>query len=232
VESPRKNLLQLFYDLMARQSRVEFEAVILDWDNTLHDSAAVNFAALRAVLADHGIAIEEADYRRAYTTDYHLLYQRLGLPESAVPTASDRWRELVAHAVPRLLPGAREALERLHDAGVRLALLTTGRRRIVSVQLAQLALAGEFAATVFGDGQPPRPDPAPLLQTLAQLGLPAGRAILCSDAPADMRMARSAGVRAVGVATFVATEEMLRAAGANETAPTLIAWAERSLAAP
>lgn len=207
----------------------EFQAAILDWDNTLHDSARINFAALRKVLRQYGIEITEADYRRAYTPDYRRLYERLGLPSTEIEAASDRWRALVSRAVPRMLPGADEGLDRLASAGIRLALLTTGPRPIVEPQLERLGLASRFAALMFGDGQALRPDPAPLRELVGRLGVEASAAILCSDSPADMRMARAAGVRAVGLTTFVADDTTLTKAGAHETAPTLLDWVERTL---
>lgn len=200
---------------------------MLDWDNTLHDSAATHFAALRQVLDDEGLTVDEATYRRAYTTDYRTLYRRLGLAEERIDEASRRWRALLADERPRLLPGAGEALMRLSVADVPLALVTSGARDTVLVQLSRLGVADRFAVCVYGDAQPPRPDPAPLRQALAGLG-PAGSrpsaVAYCSDTADDMRMGAIAGVHAVGITSFAHDAETLRAAGAMETAPSVEAW--------
>jgi HAD superfamily hydrolase (TIGR01509 family) len=209
---------------MAARTDAPPRVVLLDWDNTLHDSAAVNFEALRRVLAAHGVQVTDHDYRRAYTTDYRELYRRLGLPDDRIPAASARWRRLVADAAPRLLPGAGDALARLADAGRRLGLVTTGPRALVERQLTRLGIEGRFSAAVYGDGGPPRPDPLPLHQALTQLEATPREAALCSDTAADMRMARAIGVRAVGIATFAFGPDALRAAGANETAPSVADW--------
>lgn len=209
---------------MAARSPAPPRVVLLDWDNTLHDSAAVNFDALRRVLRARGIRVSDDAYRRAYTTDYRELYRRLGLPDGLIRAASDEWRRLVMDATPRLLPGADDALARLEAAGRTLGLVTTGPRALVERQLTRLGIAGRFRAAVFGDGGPPRPDPLPLHQALTQLEAAPREAALCSDTTADMRMAHAIGVRAVGIASFAFGPDALRAAGADETAPSVADW--------
>jgi len=198
--------------------------VLLDWDNTLHDSAGTNYGALARVLEEYGVAVSPDAYRRAYTVDYRRLYAELGLAADHVEEASRRWRRLVAQAAPRLLPGALEALDRLRADGSRLALVTSAPRPIVERQLAALHLEHAFAATVFGERQPPRPDPAPLDAALRDLGAAPEEAAYCSDTAADMRMARAAAVHAVGISSFVFDAPALCAAGADETAPSVLGW--------
>jgi HAD superfamily hydrolase (TIGR01549 family) len=204
--------------------------VLLDWDNTLHDSATTHLAALNGVLSAYGLTVSPDAYRRAYTIDYRLLYRRLGLKAELISEASDRWRRLVAAAEPRLLPGAGEAVDLLVKTGRRVGLVTSGSQAIVENQLVRLGLAGRFDAVVYGDGQPHRPDPAPLLQALAILDATAALAAFCSDTPGDMQMARLAGVYPVGLAIFAFGPDALRAAGAQEIAPSLAAWVEALLA--
>lgn len=209
---------------MAARSIAPPRVVLLDWDNTLHDSVVVNFDALRRVLAIRGLRVTDDEYRRAYTTDYRELYRRLGLADDRIPAASDEWRRLVVDAAPRLLPGAGDALARLKAAGCRLGLVTTGARALVERQLARLGIEDRFSALVYGDGGPPRPDPLPLHRALTQLEATPRDAALCSDTASDMRMARSVGVRAIGIASFAFDADALRAAGADETAPSVADW--------
>lgn len=210
-----------------RSAPIRFAAVILDWDNTLHDSAASHLEALQQVLAGEGLSVDEARYRLAYTTDYRALYRRLGLAPGRIDAASRRWRALLADAKPRLLPRVGEALMRLSVANVPLALVTSGARETVLSQLIRLGVADRFVTCVYGDGQPGRPDPAPLRGALAGLG-DAGRepssVAYCSDTIDDMRMGVAAGVHAVGIASFAHDERSLREAGAAETAPSVDAW--------
>jgi HAD superfamily hydrolase (TIGR01509 family) len=222
----RKNLLQLFYAPAQDTSMPTPRFVLFDWDNTLHDSAGTNFAALARVLSGYGLHVSPESYRRAYTVDYRRLYRDLGLAEERIEEASGRWRSLVAGAQPRLLPGAASALDILVEEGARLALVTSAPRAIVEPQLRALGLTGLFAVAIFGEAQPPRPDPAPLLAALRELGARPGDATYCSDTSADMRMGRAAGVHAIGISSFAFGPAMLCAGGAEATAPSVAAWVD------
>jgi phosphoglycolate phosphatase len=85
---------------------------------------------------------------------------------------------------------------------------------------------------VYGDDTAAgKPDPQPL-----QLALERARAsrpddaVPVGDALDDMRMAAAAGVRGVGIVSMLATEDDLLAAGAVESASSVVEWAERFLA--
>src|ERR1043165_2435848 len=94
------------------------EAIVFDWDGTLMDSLPAVFEANRRVLEAFAIPFDEERYRAAYTPDWRLLSQRLGLPDAALEEAGDRWLELYRDTDDaQLLPGAAEALRRLADAG-------------------------------------------------------------------------------------------------------------------
>ncbi|EFK97063.1 hypothetical protein LDC_0906 [sediment metagenome] len=64
------------------------------------------------------------------------------------------------------------------------------------------------------------------------LGPTAAGTAYVGDAFDDMRMARAAGARAVGIGSVLGDEASLRAAGADETAPSVAAWVDRLLGPP
>ena len=51
------------------------------------------------------------------------------------------------------------------------------------------------------------------------------------DAPTDMQMARAVGVRAIGITSVLGDPDELRAAGAIEVSPSVVAWVDGHLAA-
>ncbi len=209
---------------------VPLGTLLIDWDNTLHDAAGTFFRALRDVLRQRNLEVDEPAYRAAYDPDYRVLYARLGLPADEVAQASAEWRALVREAEPRLLPGAREALARLHASGMPAAIVTGAPRAQVERQLAALDLAWPPVAVAAGEAAAPRPDPAPLLLARVRLARVTEPVLYAGDTPADMRMARAAGVRGIGIAAFATDEARLRDAGASETAPSFGDWLSRWLA--
>jgi HAD superfamily hydrolase (TIGR01549 family) len=209
------------------------EAIVFDWDGTLADTLPQMYAATEEVVVGLGLPITWEDYCRLWTPDWRTLYRAFGLPEDLIEEAGRRWWAVYrGRDEAELLPGAAAALERLHQAGFRLALVTAGHRDNVGGQIRRHGLDELLPVRVHGDDLPEaKPHPAPLLRAVRELGLgptAAGTAYV-GDAFDDMRMARSAGAHAVGIDSVLGDDLALRAAGAHETAPSVAAWVDRFL---
>ena len=209
------------------------EAILFDWDGTLVDSLGPLYRANLSVMRAFGRAYDEATHRASYEPDWRRMYRRLGVPEDRLDEANERWLAAYAGGASNaLFPGVAGALDRLAATGVRLGLVTAGERAVVGPQLERFGLAGRFEVEVFGDDQPVhKPDPAPLRAALAGLGLadrPAATAYV-GDFTDDMRMARSAGTRAIGVVSLLADRADLLAAGAHEVVTSVAEWTDRAI---
>jgi HAD superfamily hydrolase (TIGR01509 family) len=203
------------------------EAICFDWDGTLVDSLDTFYRANAAVMRELGLPFDRSAYRRHYAPDWRLLYVRLGVPASALEAAHERWRHHFDPAGARPFPGTRQAIATLRDAGYRLALVTATVRAVVEPQLREFGIDKLIPVRVFGDDLAVhKPDPAPLRLALQRLGLAgdASTVTYVGDAPDDMRMARRAGVRAVGVEGLLADRGALLAAGADVVVASVAGW--------
>jgi phosphoglycolate phosphatase-like HAD superfamily hydrolase len=108
----------------------------------------------------------------------------------------------VATAVPLAdLPALFGAIR---ATGRRIAVATTDDRRPTQATLAGLGLAPLVDDVVCGDDAgPTKPDPAALVAIAARLGGSTARTAMVGDTPADLRMARGAGARSIGVTSGV-----------------------------
>jgi phosphoglycolate phosphatase len=99
-------------------------------------------------------------------------------------------------------------LARLRTRVPTFAVATSDDRGPTERTLEALGVAAEFAAVACADdGRPTKPAPDPVLHLCATLGIAPDRTAVVGDAPADLRMARAAGVaRAIGVLTGVGDE--------------------------
>ncbi|HET7428035.1 MAG TPA: HAD-IIIA family hydrolase [Gaiellales bacterium] len=141
-------------------------------------------------------------------------------------------------------PGAREALDRLRAAGVRLAvvtnqsgvargLLTPDQVEAVNRRVEELlGPLGPWYVCPHGEGDGcvcRKPQAGMLRAALRQLGIPPARAAMIGDTGADMQAARTAGVRGVMVPTPVTLPDEVREAGS--VAPNLAAAVDLLLGA-
>ena len=93
----------------------------------------------------------------------------------------------------------------LRRAGRQMAVATTDDRRPTVATLQSLGIAAFIDDVVCGDDPgPTKPDPATLVAIGDRLDVAIGRTAMVGDAPADLRMARTAGARAIGVTSGVA----------------------------
>ena len=205
-------------------------AILFDWDGTLVDSLGAFQHANATVMASFGLPWNEAIYRKHYAPDWRQMYTRLGVPPDRLDEANELWHTTFAQAEDVIaFDGVVDALRRLDETACGLGIVTAGDRFIVEPQLERTGLGALLPVQVFGDDLPVhKPDPAPLRRALDLLRLDAhpDEVAYVGDAPTDMRMARAVGVRAIGIASVVGDPQELRAAGADEVAPTVAAWVD------
>ncbi len=100
----------------------------------------------------------------------------------------------------RLYPGVREALDRLHGAEVRMAVLTNKPVRFSQAIIQGLGLEPHFFRVYGGNSfAQKKPDPIGIETLLSEAGAERERTVMVGDSGVDVRTARNARVRACGV---------------------------------
>ena len=199
-----------------------FRAVLFDWDGTLVDSAGKTFACYVRVFSAYGIGYDLAAFERTYSPDWYRTYEEIGLPREHWEDADARWISCYETEPSRLLPGAREALDRLAGRGLVLGLVSSGDGTRVRREIRALGLDGLFGAVVCGGETARRkPDPDPLLLALERLGVLPRATAYVGDSPEDVAMAKAAGAFAVGIPGAFPNREALAAARPDVLAPSL-----------
>ncbi|MEX3016730.1 HAD-IA family hydrolase [Gymnodinialimonas hymeniacidonis] len=100
---------------------------------------------------------------------------------------------------PEVFPGADKALRRLREAGFVLGLTTGKARRSTEFMLSDNNWGQYFHTVQCADDNPSKPDPTMVRRAMMATGRSIGETLLVGDSRYDMRMARAAGIRAVGV---------------------------------
>ncbi|HWI29302.1 MAG TPA: phosphoglycolate phosphatase [Stellaceae bacterium] len=181
-------------------------AVLFDLDGTLVDSVPDLAAAANRLLAELGCPpLDREEIARMVGDGVPKLVERAlaasGAGSVALAPAVERFTALYeasATALTRPYSGVEAVLERLAEAGARLALCTNKPEAATRAVLEGLGLARFFPVVLGGDSLPVRkPDPAPLLAALEKLGIAPRAATMVGDHRNDVLAAQRAGVVAI-----------------------------------
>lgn len=191
-------------------STVPLRAVLLDHDGTLVDSEPIHYQVWRDVLARHGFALSEAQYRAHYAGVPTLanavdLVQRFGVAADPVALAEAKnaaTRDVLARSAFALLPGVREAIDAFAGLGLALAIVTGASGFGVNATLRAYGIASRFSAVVSGDDvRHSKPAPDCYLLALERLGVAADECVAIEDTEPGVAAAAAAGIRCLAVPT-------------------------------
>ena len=188
-------------------------AVLFDLDGTLLDTALDIALALNRTLAEYGSApVAAGDVRRMIGRGAPMLIQRAAalqrheLDEASCASMVERFfhhygaLEQNDECAARPFAGVAEALQRLHAAGLAIAVVTNKQQRFAE-SLLRLCGLGQWVHLIVGGDSCERrkPDPQPLLFACAALGVPPTAALMVGDSTNDVQAARAAGIAIVCV---------------------------------
>ena len=202
-----------------------YKLAVFDMDGTILNTlaglaASGNCALARAGFPEH----EEGKYRFFVGNGIPKLIERI-LPENArdgetISRVMEYFNEdYSAHAVERMkrYPGLTEALMDLRSSGVKLA-VASNKPPVYSRDYAERFFGKGFFECVTGPGEgvPPKPDPAMLLEAVSFCGILPKEACYFGDSAVDILTGINAGITTAGVAWGFRPESELLEAGARK----------------
>jgi HAD superfamily hydrolase (TIGR01509 family) len=184
---------------------VKGSAVIFDLDGVLVDSEQAWDAARKDVVAAHGGAWRdgaERDMLGMSSKEWPVyVVERLGVeltPEQVNRAVVDAMLRGYERRLP-LLPGAREAVERVAARGP-IGLASSSNREVIDLVLAKMGVADRFRATVsseeVGHG---KPAPDVYLEAARRMRVDPRQAVAVEDSENGIRSAHAAGLRVLAI---------------------------------
>lgn len=196
---------------------------LFDLDGTLVDSVYQHVLAWKSALDAENIELSVWRIHRKIVMSGGLFTNQL-LRETGFAMEPERIERLRrAHAAAyqalgrqvRPLPGARELLGFLTDAGIPWAIATSGRMETAAVNLAALGVDPKASPVVTRDEvRYAKPDPDLFLAAAARLDVPIERTIVVGDSIWDMLAATRCRALGVGLLSGGYGSEELRQSGA------------------
>jgi HAD superfamily hydrolase (TIGR01509 family) len=203
---------------------MRIETVFLfDLDGTLVDSVYQHVLAWKEALDSEGVDLSVWRIHRKIGMSGGLFTNQLERETGAVMSEDRlerlRWKHAEAYrrmsSQIRPLPGARELLAWLTNAGLPWAIATSGRMETASVNLAALGVDPAVTPVVTRDQvKYAKPDPDLFLAAAARLNAPIETAVVVGDSIWDMLAARRCRALGVGLLSGGYGQEELERAGA------------------
>lgn len=180
-------------------------AVLFDLDGTLLHTAPDITAAVNEMLASRKLpSLPEALVTNLIGRGSPTLIERVFNVLDTPLTPGDRLDALqvfqecyedIVGTRARPYPGVMDALERLRDMDLKLAVVTNKYHRFALRLLRQFHMSSMFDLVVGGDTLEVRkPNPLPILHTCDSLGVPVSQSLYIGDSPIDVEAAKAAGV--------------------------------------
>lgn len=182
------------------------DLLVFDLDGTLVDSQRDLTEAVNATRIWMGLSPLPTETVSKYVGNGAPVLVQRALPDAGEEDWSrglkyflEYYREHMLDST-RLYPGVREALDRLHETGVPMAVLTNKPIRFTLQMLEGLNLDLHFFRVYGGNSFPEKkPNPMGLEALIAEARVSPTRTVMVGDSAVDVQTARNAGTRACGV---------------------------------
>lgn len=184
-------------------------AILFDLDGTLIDSVPDIAAAVNELLSGDGLPAVSVDAVRGMIGNgvrklVERAYAASGKPVGdGLDQATDRMMGIYGKHLTQfttMMPGAVEMVAAYHGARVKIGVVTNKPEAFTHEILKHFGIDEQVAIVVGGDTGPARkPAPDMLHHALAAVGVPASRALMVGDSPADIGAAKAAFMASIAV---------------------------------
>lgn len=183
--------------------------VLFDWDGVIIDSSTQHEESWELLADEEKRALPENHFKRSFGMKNEKIIpelfawtkeateiRRLSLRKEAL------YRQIVRERGIQALPGVKEFLFRLRDAGVRFSVGSSTHRENIDTIISALGFEGLFSGIVTSeDVKEGKPHPDVFLKAASSIGRIPGNCVVFEDALVGIAAARAAGSKVVGVAT-------------------------------
>jgi beta-phosphoglucomutase len=171
-------------------------AVIFDMDGVLIDSKDAHRRSWVVLAEEHRRTVSDEEFAAQFGRPSRDIIRSLfgaELDDERVRRMDERkegvYRDLIRGQVPEM-PGAVALVRALHEAGLRLAVGSSGPPENICLALDELGVRDCFTAVVTGmDVTHGKPHPEPFLLAAARLGAEPRHCVVVEDAPAGIEAA-------------------------------------------
>jgi pyrophosphatase PpaX len=179
------------------ESDLPYSTILFDFDGTLTPSLDLWIEGLQLAFAKFSLyPAEDQIIDRCFYRCFEEIVSEFNI------TSIERFREEVHAGIwqsfgkAQLFAGVTEVLAQCRKLGIKLGVVTSSPRKIVSRTLSQSNIDGFFHSLVTADDVSQfKPHPEPILLSLARLGSAPEECLLIGDSSADILAGRAADIK-------------------------------------
>ena len=192
---------------------------IFDWDGVIINSAQHHELSWERLAKEVGKLLPEGHFKRGFGMKNEVIFPELlrwatdpveirilSLRKEAI------YRDVVREIGITALPGVKEWLQTLSDAGIPCVIGSSTHRENITTMLGVLGFEKFFTDIVSSeDVKRGKPDPEVFLTAAKKIGVEPANGVVFEDALVGIAAAQAAGMRVVGVATTEPKEKLAHA---------------------
>ena len=172
-----------------------YKSVLFDFDGTLTPSLGFWAEAFHFAFAKFGItASAEIIVTKCFYRPFEDVAAEFQIQDLALFDKSVREGLVLAFENAKLFPSIAELLDRCHQAGIALGVVTSNTRNLVHKTLAQLKVHKYFDVVIcYEDCERLKPFPDPIFMALEKLKCKPEESLFVGDSAADILAGKAAG---------------------------------------
>jgi phosphoglycolate phosphatase len=196
-----------------------YKLIVFDWEGTLGDPLGHIHQALATEATRQKIKAYDAAYARQYVSfglekAVRKIFPDLSLQQYEHLLLGVQQSLVLNHAVVYLFDGAKACVEKIHAAGMFLAIATNKGQQALERALHASDLNPFFSETRSAGQLPAKPCPDMLEEILSALDVSPEETLMIGDSVADIEMANAMHVPSIGVDFYHQQADDLKDAGA------------------
>ncbi len=196
-----------------------YKLIVFDWEGTLGDPLGHIHQALATEAARQKIKVYDASYARQYVSfglekAVRKIFPDLSLQQYELLLLGVQQSLALNHAMVYLFDGAKACIEKIHAAGMLLAIATNKGQQALERALRASDLSLFFSETRSAGQLPAKPCPDMLEEILSALDVSPEETLMIGDSVADIEMANAMHVPSIGVDFYHQQADDLKDAGA------------------
>lgn len=198
-----------------------YKLVVFDWEGTIAENG-LGYVIIALTNAAERMHLPKLDIQKAHQVvalglveAVRQLFPSLSLYQQEELCKEAQKMLMEASATVQLMPGVKELIVWLFEAGVHMAIATNKSAQGLARVMRLSSLDDYILITRTATESPPKPCPQMLEEIMQYFALTAEDTLMIGDSSSDMEMAAALNVEAIGMDFFQTEEQTLRMAGAR-----------------